>query len=767
MTSPANPSELTDQPTLPPAGAVACGLPTTDGHPPAPAVPRTEPGQGAAIGAPAPSVPGYDILGELGRGGMGVVYKARHQRLQRLVALKMILAGSHAGPSDVARFRTEAEAIARIQHANIIQIYEVGEHEGKPYFSLEYCGGGSLAQQNNGTPMTATDAARLVEMLVRGVEAAHQAGVIHRDLKPANVLLRRKSEIENPKSENSSDLGFRIADFEPKVTDFGLAKKVEGGSGLTQTGAVMGTPSYMAPEQAGGMTKQLGPAVDIYALGAILYELLTGRPPFKAATPLDTIMQVVSAEPVPPSRLQPKLPRDIETICLKCLHKEPARRYASAGALAEDLGRFLRGEPIEARPVGAVERGWRWCQRKPALAAVSGLAVAAVLLALVSLATAYVFVSGSRDQERNQRLKAESLATENKHLADKETKAHTEADLRREKAEELALQVLFNSFHARAGDDPAVALLGTARLLPQAAGLKNRALYDSMRLHLGAWRHQVHQLGHIVVHGNSVDRVVISTDGKMAATASQANLRIWHTATGKSIGLPDVQKKGVSGVALSTDGRLALIGSRFKTAQVWDTATTEPFGPALEHPGQVLAVALSADGKTALTGSLDKTARLWDTATGKQIGQPFVHPFAVHGVALSADGKIALTGLYERTARLWATATGKQIGPPLEHRDSILASAISADGKTALTGSADKTARLWATATGKPIGAPLQHPNAVQGVALSADGKTALTLMHEKDGAWIWDSATGKGQPLIGHQELTYVAALAPMARLP
>ena len=224
-------------------------------------------------------VPGYDILGELGRGGMGVVYKARQTNLDRLVALKMILSGGHAGEGELARFRTEAEAIARLQHPNIVQVYEVGEHDGKPFFSLEFCPGGSLDRQLNGTPLAPANAAKLVETLGRAMHAAHQARVIHRDLKPANVLL--------------------TADGTPKITDFGLAKKLDD-VGQTQSGAIMGTPSYMAPEQAGGKNHAMGPPADIYALGAILYDLLTGRPPFKAATPLDTILQVVSDEPVPP-----------------------------------------------------------------------------------------------------------------------------------------------------------------------------------------------------------------------------------------------------------------------------------------------------------------------------------------------------------------------------------------------------------------------------------------------------------------------------------
>jgi serine/threonine-protein kinase len=301
---------------------------------------------------PAPgdhvSIPGYEILGELGRGGMGVVYKARQPRLNRIVALKCILSGGHAGEVDRTRFRTEAEAIARLQHPHIVQVYEIGEQEGTPFIALEFCEGGSLEQKVHGQPLPPDEAARLIEALARAMHHAHEHHVVHRDLKPANVLL--------------------TADGQPKITDFGLARKLDE-AGCTQSGATMGTPSYMAPEQAGGKTKQVGPAADVYALGAILYELLTGRPPFKASSALDTMMQVVTDEPIPPRQWNRRVPGDLETICLKCLEKDPQRRYASAAALAADCAAFCKGESIQAQPAGVGGRLLRWAQQQPALAA--------------------------------------------------------------------------------------------------------------------------------------------------------------------------------------------------------------------------------------------------------------------------------------------------------------------------------------------------------------------------------------------------------------
>jgi serine/threonine protein kinase len=306
-------------------------------------------------------VAGYEIIGELGHGGMGVVYKALQSQANRIVALKMILTSRHAGGEARKRFHIEAEAVARLQHPNIVQLYEVGEHDGYPFFSLEYCEGGTLARHLKDEPISAERAARLVETLARAMHYAHERGVVHRDLKPANILLGAAGS--------------------PKIADFGLAKRLDGDQGHTQTGEIMGTPDFMAPEQAAGRTREIGPWTDIYALGAILYDMLTGRPPFQAPSVLEALELVRTQEPVPPSRLRLKLSRDLETICLKALQKEPRKRYASALDMAEDLKSFLADEPIKARPVGPIERGVRWCRRNR-------------VVALLLLVLAVVFFSG-------------------------------------------------------------------------------------------------------------------------------------------------------------------------------------------------------------------------------------------------------------------------------------------------------------------------------------------------------------------------------------
>ena len=320
-------------------------------------------GSGPGISWP-PQVDGYDIVGRLGRGGMGVVYRARQRGLDRLVALKMLRGGDHADPESLARFRIEVRSVARLRHPNVVQVYDVGESRGLPFVALELLEGGSLDARNGGNPQPEVESAALVATLARAVAAAHQAGIVHRDLKPTNILFTREGI--------------------PKVTDFGLAKRLDEDDGQTQSGQVMGSPSFMAPEQARGEGRDVGPLADVYSLGAILYEMLTGRPPFKGGSPLETLSLVVRAEPVPPTRLRPDLARDLETICLKCLSKEPAGRYPTADDLANDLDRWLRGSPIQARRVRLIERGWKWARREPT-AALLALTIGLIGLVLIGL----------------------------------------------------------------------------------------------------------------------------------------------------------------------------------------------------------------------------------------------------------------------------------------------------------------------------------------------------------------------------------------------
>jgi WD40 repeat protein len=678
----------------------------------------------------------YELLRELGRGGMGVIYEARHVRLGRRVALKMILTGRLASPAEIQRFRAEAEAVAGLDHPYIVPVYEVGAHEGRPFFTMRLVEGGSLAQAvARGRPAGGKDgargAARFVAAVARAVHYAHQRGVLHRDLKPANILLQRKSEAPNPKSEAPnpkseeggaavSDLGFRISDFEPQVTDFGLAKRLEpgGGPGLTQTGAVLGTPSYMAPEQAGGQGKRVTTAADVYSLGAILYELLTGGPPFKADTPLDTVLRVLSDEPVPPSRLCPRLPRDLETICLKCLHKEPGRRYGSAQELAEDLERFLGHEPIRARPLGWAARLGRWCRRRPAAAAAVGLGAGA-LVAITVLSAIFALAQ----------------ARSNRDLAAARDQA---VSALRESQRHLALMAVERARSAVDQGQPWRALLWTARAL-EAVPPDETRLREFLRLNLACLRTRVPALGAVWSQPDEVSAVAFSQDAALVLTGNERGVvRVRSTGTGKPVCRALRHPGKITALAVSPDGKIVLIGGEDRTARLWDAATGKPLGEPLRHPEPVSAVTFRSDGKAILTGcgpinGAKGFAQIWDAATGKPVGRPFTQRGGyVNAVAFSPDGRRVLTGcgypyVEKGDAQVWDAATGRAVGPRLVHGNDVTAVAFRPDGRAVATGSRDGTARLWDAATGRPLGPPLRHENYVWALAFGHCGQVLVT----------------------------------------
>ncbi|HEV3262863.1 MAG TPA: protein kinase [Gemmataceae bacterium] len=704
----------------------------------------------------------YELLEVLGRGGMGIVYRARQVSLKRIVALKMILQGSHAGPELLARFRAEAEAIAQLHHPNIVQVYEVGELDGLPFFSLEFMSGGSLADRLRQAPQQPRAPAQLVAVLARAVHYAHQRGILHRDLKPANILLD--------------------AEGQPHVTDFGLAKKVDAGSTLTQTGAILGTAGYLAPEQAGGH-KVLTTAVDVWGLGAILYEMLTGRPPFQAKSPLDTLRQVQEREPVPPRALRPGVDRDLETICLTCLNKELDKRYGSAEALAKDLERWLAGEPISVRPVGHAERLWRWCRRNPVVAGLSGMV--ALLVVIVA-----VVASIGGWQARSEANRANSAAEGERLAAQK-------AETARQQAERLLVRLSLEQGQSlgEQGDvDRGMLWLAHAlELAPDdAAGTRS-----AVRASLAAWHSRLHRLRSLLPHPEPVESAAFSPNGRRVLTVdADDRVRLWEAATGHPIGQavehpgqvlaaafsPDSQgilsacldetrqlwltapgrafriplrhAGTVGAVAFSPDGRTLLAGDD-QMIRLWATATGKPVDEK-EHPSPVSAVAFHPDGKTILTGGTDGTARLWKTAGLKPEGRTFTpHGGEVSAVRFSPDGKVVLTQNKardadgEETVHLWKASTGGHI-VKLSHRWGISAVTFSPDGRTVLTGGEDHTAQLWETATGKELlRRPLQHQDAVRSVAFSPDGETLLTGSDDRT-ARLWEAATGKqiGQAL-------------------
>jgi WD40 repeat protein len=651
-------------------------------------------GSGGQKASAPGTVAGYEIRGELGRGGMGVVYRAWQPGLRRHVALKMVLAGTHAGPDTLARFRTEGEAIARLQHPHIVQVYECGEEAGRPFYALEYVEGGSLAQKLARGPLPVREAAELVETLARAIHFAHEKGIVHRDLKPANVMLQQ--------------------DGTPKVTDFGLAKILADGTQHTASGAILGTPSYMAPEQA-GQGGEVGPACDVYALGAILYELLTGRPPFRADTPMDTLQQVVKEEPVSPARLQPKVPRDLETITLKCLQKEPPGRYSSALELADDLGRFLRGEPVRARPLGRLARLGRWCRRNPAVAAAGALAVLA-LLAAVGVSVGFALYQARSAGELRQALRESDRLSAGLAL-DRGLSLCDQGDVRR-------------------------GLLWLARSLELAVRARDVPLQRAIRINLAAWGAELHPLRNCLVHEGFVRAVEFSPDGTRILTGSaDGTARLWDGASGKPLAAPLRHAGPVPAVAFRPDGGVLATGCADGTAHLWDAATRQRVVGPLRHGDRIDTVAFSSKGKRLLTVGAGR-ARLWDAATGK----PLAHlgeSTTVSAAVFSGDGGRVLTGAADGSARLWAADTGAAVGLPLKHRGPVRAVALSPDGSQALIGEEARRVTLWDLGTHRSTELTPAHGAAVLAVGFNHAG-TALFSASRDWRVHVWRLEQGR-----------------------
>jgi tetratricopeptide (TPR) repeat protein len=490
--------------------------------------PPTVPDTPRPFPAGTPVIPGYEILEPVGRGGMGIVYKARQTSLGRVVALKMMLAGTAASTAERARFRTEAEALAQLQHPHIVQVFEVGEHDGQPFFSMEFVEGVTLAQRVAGVPQAMRDSAELVEKLARAVHAAHCRGILHRDLKPANILLTQEIAVRGS-PDSIVPLSF------PKITDFGLAKLVagsgpHGAQAQTKTGDMLGTPSYMAPEQVQVRSGAIGPATDVYALGAILYELLTGRPPFRAESPWETIQLVLTQEPVPPGRFRPRLDRDLEAICLKCLEKAPASRYESAEALAEDLRRHLHDEPITARAVGPLRRAGRWTRRHP----LATLAAAAGAALVISVATG-VFLW--------QRAKFESQQQAFQYLTEHEAAARS--------SENLALAEL-----------RADRLDSARQILTQAVERLDHPELAAVRARVLARLERVSQLVEFYRQADRAERNLFSEREEAAIAAAEAALLQVNVVAGNPawpVGLPAEDLSPAQQVRLRADVNQTLV----------------------------------------------------------------------------------------------------------------------------------------------------------------------------------------------------------------
>jgi WD40 repeat protein/tRNA A-37 threonylcarbamoyl transferase component Bud32 len=690
-----------------------------------------------------PTVPGYEILAELGRGGMGVVYKARHERLNRLVALKMIRPGGYA--EERARFKLEAEAVARLQHPNIVQIHEVGEADGRPYCALEFVEGGSLAQKLDGKPIAPREAARLVEVLARAMQVAHSRNLVHRDLKPANVLL--------------------TADGVPKIADFGLARQLDRpaeAGGLTETGAVVGTPSYMAPEQASGRRQDVGSAADVYALGAILYECVTGRPPFQGATPLETLDQVRHQEPVPPSRCNPRVPRDLETVCLKCLRKEPEQRYASARELGEDLGRFLRGEPVTAKVASPWERLAKWARRRPAAAAAATLAVLTLFLGIGGGLAWWQYRAAEAARER-------------------ETGLRQAAEVAQERLDQvLYLQRVQGAVREWQADNVARA----------------RELLEECPVSRRGWewhyaRRLLYPLREMAGLKQWADDVQFTPDGKRVISSGRLDgLRVWDPVGGRELFYlegtqPQAEKLGGFGGAtnaapvrfLIDPGRGEVLANPRGGAGplgVWDLATGTRRGERPVDAGpERTCLAIDPKGTWLAYGcgggnAIIREVYVVDATTGRQLAKLPGHPSPVMSLAASPDGRLLASGCKAGTIKVWDMKDLKE-QRTLEMPRGGVAGLAFRPGTTQLIAIGQQgQLRCWDVASGAECYRVDTRPHRLTALAVqpeTSSGRTGRRLACGTDTGEVqtYDAQTGERQEVYrGHLEpFRAVTALA------
>jgi WD40 repeat protein/tRNA A-37 threonylcarbamoyl transferase component Bud32 len=750
---------------------------------------------------------------------MGIVYEARHRELNRRVALKMIRGDALADPVFRDRFRAEAEAIAQLQHPNIIQVFEVGtvepclwEQFASPFIALEFVDGGNLADHTR-APQAPQYAAHTVETLARAVHAAHLRGIIHRDLKPANVLLTREGE--------------------PKIADFGIAKRLDSDKGVTRAGMIMGTPEYMAPEHLAG--EEAKPAIDVYALGVILYEMLVGHVPFQGATFADTMMLAIRQEPVAPRRIQPGIPRDLETICLKCLEKAPWNRYETAEALADDLARWAAGRTIQARAVGPLERSMRWARRNPA---VSLLSVAVLLVAVAGLAGVLWQWHGARRNAADADSNAAAAIRAARTAQDATEKERWEryrvsvlaasAALRLHDATaaRLALDAAPSDhrdwvwYQLRASlDQSRVILRGrgnelrNARFTPDARwavlqghdetariwDVVEQREYASLDLAKGpnaVWPavsndgatfaigypdHTIHLNDRVTGqaravlsgHTDHINHISFTADNaRVITTAADQTLRVWDTGSGRQLGMFKASAKATAPFVLSPSGRIvAARGAESTTAAyLWDLETGRELLTLDAHEGRVLMIEFSPDGERIVTVEQfpNPSIHLWDVATGKHLARFKGHENQITHTVFSPDGTRLLTSSVDRTVRVWdvsPTPANRESEPLLilrGHSGRVHHAVFSPDGTRVVSSSLDRTVRYWNARTGEQIAVLCGHTDGVLASAYMGNGVTLVSA--SSDGTLrLWDLAdVENGYAIRGHGKFVYSVAFFP-----
>ncbi len=724
----------------------------------------------------------FEIRCLLGRGGFGFVYRAYDPVLCREVALKIPRADILADAECLARFQREARAAASLHHPNLVPVHEAGQLGPICYIAFAYCPGGDLAAwlRQRTSPVRSVEAARLVRTLAQAIHFAHRSGVLHRDLKPSNVLLSPAL----PATDSSDDLWRPEADTAliPRVTDFGLAKFHAGDQASTHTGQLLGTPGYMAPEQIDERLGEVGPATDVYALGVILYEVLTGRPPFWGETPLATLLQVKTNEAVPPSRLRPELPRDLETICVKCLHKEARKRYASAAALEEDLGRFLAGRPIRARPTSRAEQALKWIRRRPALAASLGALLLVTLLGTAGIASQW---------RETQDALAETKLQESQAILAQQAEA-TE----REKSE-VAL------YHHRV-------VLAHHEWLAGNVG-RSAQLLDECRPDLINWEWRyVRRLCDSALftckgHSTHVASVAFSPDGRFFATAvgqwfsnepgevklwdvtsgellwtglsnsgstmsvafspdgrrlvsvtttwrtRTGEIRIWETSTGKLLTKLSSPRTGNFGVAYSPDGSLLATAGADGKVRLWDPYSGQDAELcAMEgHKANVFSVAFSPDGRQLASAGWDGTAIVWDLASRQSV-QVLSGPVDLRSIAFSPDGQHLVAASFDHSVKIWEAASGKLVHTFLGHRAPVLCAAFAPDGRRVASTDSAGIVHVWDVNTGRIFRTIRGHTGPVAWGAFSPDGRRLATVGRDR-AARLWDITSEQDSHSLPH----------------